>query len=125
MLTIEFTYFPFPRIEKSRMINCVQVDSKLDIALNKLFPIYQRTQARDYIDLYFLCKKEGFTMNDLVKKAKVKFDWHIDPIQLGTQFVRVQEMLDFPKMIKKVLPKTWQHFFLQEAKKFKGQIIKG
>lgn len=123
VLKIEFTYFPFKRIEKSKLDDKLEIDSLLDIAVNKLFTIYQRTMARDYIDLYFICAKEGFLMNDLIKKAKIKFDWHIDPIQLGTQFVKSKEVKDYPKMIKKISNKEWQNFFIEEAKKLKKEII--
>ena len=49
-LKIEFTFFPFPRIKKGIQKYGLKVDSLLDIAVNKLFSIYQRPQARDYVD---------------------------------------------------------------------------
>src|SRR5258708_20137900 len=57
------------------------VDSAKDIAANKLFTIYQRSKARDYIDLYCIQKQYGWTVAQLIAWAKAKFDWHIDPIQ--------------------------------------------
>ena len=48
VLKAEFTYFPFPRIEKGQKEYGIEIDSLLDIAANKLFTIYQRTMARDY-----------------------------------------------------------------------------
>lgn len=119
----EFTYFPFPRIELGPVKNGVRVDSILDIAVNKLFTIYQRTQARDYIDLYFICKQKGYAINDLVKKAKKKFDWHIDPIQLGTQFIKAADVLDMPRMIVDLSATEWRDFFFEEAKKLKDDIL--
>jgi len=96
----------------------------LDIAVNKLFTVYQRTQARDYIDLYFICREEKYQIEDLLRKAKAKFDWHIDPLQLGTQFMKVTEAKDYPRMLKPIEDKDWQRFFLEEARKLKGEIIK-
>jgi len=122
VLKIEFTFFPFPRIEKGEIKNGVQVDSFLDIAVNKLFTIYQRTQARDFVDLYFIFRKGDLVMEDLVSKARAKFDWHIDPLQLGTQFSKVTEAKDYPRMIME-LPEGWQDFFTKEARKFKNSII--
>src|SRR3989344_1455608 len=46
----EFTYFPFERIEKKETIGNLYIDSLLDIAANKVFTIYQRPRARDFID---------------------------------------------------------------------------
>lgn len=123
VLKIEFTFFPFPPIETPASINGVLVDSALDIAVNKLFTIYQRTEARDYIDLYFLCQEKKFLIYDLIKKAKIKFDWHIDPLQLGTQFIKAEEAKNYPRMIEKIDDKEWQNFFIAEAKKLKKEII--
>lgn len=119
----EFTYFPFPRLEKTSPTKGLAVDSIVDIAVNKLFTIYQRTQARDYIDLYWICQTKKFVIMDLIAKAKAKFDWHIDPLQLGTQFVKAAEAKDFPRMIKKIPPAKWQDFFIREAKKLKKEIV--
>jgi len=88
VLKVEFTYFPFPRIEPGGRQEGIEIDSAVDIAVNKLFAIYQRTQARDFVDLYCLCRELGFQIRDLIAKARAKFDWHIDPLQLGTQFLR-------------------------------------
>lgn len=51
IIKTEFTYFPFPRIEKNRAQKELMVDSLIDIAVNKLFTIYQKVRARDFIDL--------------------------------------------------------------------------
>lgn len=122
-LKMEFTYFPFPRIEVGHREYGIEVDSQLDIAVNKLFTIYQRTKARDYIDLYFLCRQGGYEIADLVKKARIKFDFHIDPIQLGTQFVKAREALDVPRMITPIADEEWHHFFMREAKNLKEDIF--
>ncbi len=122
-LKIEFTYFPFTRIEKGIEMYGVHIDSLLDIAVNKLFTIYQRTTARDYIDLYFICKEQGFSIAKLLSHAKAKFDFHIDPLQLGVQFIKATEARDFPRMIEPLAPEVWETFFTEEAKKLKAQIL--
>lgn len=123
ILKTEFTFFPFTKIERGKREYGIEIDSILDIAVNKLFTIYQRTRARDYIDLYFICKENKFSINNLIKKAKIKFDWHIDPLQLGTQFIRAKEAKDFPRMIKKIPNNEWQNFFIKEAEKLKEEVI--
>lgn len=122
-LKTEFTYFPFPRIEKAPREYGVSVDSVLDIAVNKLFTIYQRTQARDYIDLYLLCRERKFALNDIIKKARQKFDWHIDPLQLGTQFVKAEQASDLPRMLIKLPGQEWKNFFIEQAKNLKQEIL--
>ena len=119
----EFTYFPFPRVEKGKTEYGIEIDSLIDIAINKLFSVYQRTQARDYIDLYVIIKKDNYAVEELIKKAKIKFDWHIDPLQIGTQFVKVKEAKDYPRMILEIRPREVENFFLEEAKKLRDEII--
>jgi len=123
VLKTEFTYFPFPRIEQGITRNGVKVDSLTDIAVNKLFTIYQQARARDYIDLFFICQNKAYAIKDLIVLAKEKFDYHIDHIQLGSQFIKATEVKDYPHLITKVEPATWQNFFLAEAKKLKSDIL--
>jgi len=124
IIKTEFTYFPFPRIEKKIKINKLFVDSLEDIAVNKLFTIYQKPRSRDFIDLYLIIKKTGWGINNLIKKAKIKFDWHIDYLQLGSQFILAETIKDYPRMILKLKNKEWQKFFIDQAKSFSGKIIK-
>ena len=44
-------------------------------------------------------------------------------MQLGTQLLKATEAKDYPRMIKKLEPKTWQEFYIAEAKKLKGEIL--
>ena len=119
----EFTYFPFMRIQKGKNELGIEIDSLFDIAVNKLFSIYQRSKARDYVDLYFLCQKEKYTIEELVKKARIKFDTHIDFLQLGKQFIKSQTVDDYPRMIAKIKSKEWQEFFIGQALKLKKNIL--
>ena len=59
----------------------------------------------------------------MIKDARIKFDWHIDLIQLGVQFLRAEEAEDLPRMVVEVQKKEWVSFFKEEAKKLKAEII--
>ena len=119
----EFTFFPFTRIEAGTSMGKLRIDSILDIAVNKVFTIYQKPRARDFIDLYLILKEKEWVFEDLMAKAKIKFDWHIDPLQLGAQLLQVTEVKDYPKMLIDLDNTTWQEFFLKKAKKLKGEIL--
>ena len=119
----EFTYFPFPRIEQKKKIGNLSIDSLIDIAVNKVFTIYQKPRSRDYIDLYCIMKRESWTIADLVRKARIKFDYHIDPLQLGAQFVKAQELKDYPRMLILIDDSAWQGFFLEEAKRLSPEVL--
>lgn len=124
VIKTEFTYFPFAPINKKRIRhNQLAIDSLFDIAVNKIFTIYQKPRSRDFIDLYCILKQEKWTIEELVKQAKIKFDWHVDSLQLGTQFNQALVLKDFPHLIKKITPARWQNFFLTEAKKLKKEIF--
>ena len=124
VIKTEFTYYPFTRVEKGQKIENLDVDSLLDIAINKIFTIYQQPRSRDFIDLYLILQKEkNWTLDDLVKKAHIKFDNYIDPLQLSAQFVKVDILKDYPKMIIQIPEKEWQEFFINEAKKLSASKL--
>lgn len=122
-LKVDFNFYPFPRILKGLRLGNIIIDSDYDIAVNKVHTIAMQPRGRDYIDIYFLIKEKRYSLNDLIMKAKAKFDWHIDPLQLGTQLLRAQEMKDYPKMLKKINHQEWQDFFVRGAKKLGKEVF--
>lgn len=56
--------------------------------------------------------------------AKTKFDWHIDPIQLGRSFSEVVNLQDVPKMYVPFDRKQMENFFLKLAKDLEKDIFK-
>ena len=124
VLKVDFSYYPFPAIAKgARFKNIIIIDSAYDIAVNKIHTISIQPRARDFIDLYFLIKEKGYSLGDLLMKAKAKFDWHIDPLQLGTQLLKAKEVKDFPRMLKQINHRDWQEFFLKEAKTLGKEVF--
>lgn len=121
-LKTEFTYFPFTQIEKPQQ-KTLKVDSIIDIAVNKLFTIYQKPRSRDFIDLYKIIKKYKFALSELKSKARIKFDTNIDPIKLGSQMLLVTELKDYPKLVGPLNQNLWQDFFTKEAKNLKEEIL--
>ena len=114
----EFTYFPFERIESKKKFGDLYIDSLLDIAVNKVFTIYQKPRSRDFIDLYFiLMHDKNLNLDDLIINAQIKFDTNINPLQLSSQFIKAEILKDYPNMIKKIDDKKWQGFFMEEAKR--------
>lgn len=101
ILKVEFTYFPFPQLEKPAKKHGLLVDSLKDIAVNKVFTINQNPRGRDFFDLYWILKKGDWSVFELLRQARIKFDWHIDPIQCGSQFLKSGLLLDDPILVKK------------------------
>lgn len=123
-LKIDFNYYPFPRIEKGIMYKNIKVDSLYDIAVNKVHTISMVARARDFIDIYFIIKEKKYDLKKLILDAKAKFDWHIDPVQLGTQLVKAAKLSDYPMMLVKIDHREWKNFFIEEALKLKKEIFK-
>jgi predicted nucleotidyltransferase component of viral defense system len=123
VLKVEFTYFPFVPIHPPQIVGGVRVDSIEDIAVNKLFTIYQNPRSRDFLDLYMIHLTYHFSIDSLIKKAKIKFDWHVDPIKLGSQFLLAATLKDYPHLVKPLKPSLWQNFFLIEARRLGQNIL--
>lgn len=69
-LKMEFIYEPYPRIDRVLRNKNFFIDSKENIAVNKLTAVYTRKTAKDFFDLYFLLKE--FDLNTLLKKTEIK-----------------------------------------------------
>ena len=123
-LKVDFNYYPFPRIERGMKYKNIDVDSAYDIAVNKVHTIAMKPRARDFLDIYFLIKDRGYHFADLLMKAKAKFDWHIDPVQLGSRLLQARELADYPRMLKPIDHNEWKQFFVQEARKLKKEIFR-
>lgn len=82
-----------------------------------------KPRARDFIDLFFIMKTQEYSLEYLIMQAKAKFDWHIDPIQLGYKFTLVLKKQDFPKMLIPFNPNEMEEFFLKLAKSLEKEIF--
>ena len=125
-LKVDFNYYPFLRVDKGKKFKNLQIDSIYDIAANKVHTIFMKPRIRDYIDLYFILKKEDYNLRKLIIDAKAKFDWHIDPVNLASQFLRVKELgksKDLPKMLVPFKQKEMEDFFLRLAKNLGKEIF--
>ena len=97
--------------------------SLLDIAVNKVFTIYQNPRSRDFIDLYLILQNKPWSFAYLRKKARLKFDTHIDPLQMAKQLFQVKEVADYPHMLISTPDKQWQSFWLSEAKQLQDEVL--
>ena len=123
-LKVDFNYYPFLRIGKGKKFKDLEIDSVYDIAANKVHTIFMRPRSRDYADLYCIMKQENYSLDKLIIDAKTKFDWHIDKVNLASQFSRVIDFKeDFPKMLVPFNHKDMEEFFLTLAKSLEGEIF--
>ena len=118
-LKVDFNYYHFPRLEKGGNFSGLIYDSILDIAVNKIQSIATRTKSRDFIDLYMIIKKYNYSVQELVKIARSKFDHYTDPVQLAGKFLLVRQAVDLPIMRVDLPEEKWRCFFEEEAMKLK------
>lgn len=121
---MDFNFYPHPRINIGKKYKKLHIDSIYDIAVNKVHTLFMNPRARDYVDLYFITQQEKYPLDQLIKDAKAKFDWHIDPLLLGSQLRKVKTSSDFPKMLVLFDKKTMEKFFLDLAKSLESRIFK-
>lgn len=122
-LKVDFNYYPFPLIYKGKYFNKLRIDSLYDIAANKLHTIFMKPRGRDYIDLYFILQQEKYSLDQLILDAKVKFDWHIDPLHLSSQFLRAGEFEDTPKILIPYDRNKMISYFKKLSNNLKSQIL--
>lgn len=123
-LKVDFNYYPFPRIQKGIKYKNLEIDSVYDIAANKVHTIFMKPRSRDYVDLYFIMKKYGYSLDQLIMDAKAKFDWDIDRVTLASQFIKVKESDESGMVIVSFNKKDMENFFLKLAKSLEGDIFK-
>lgn len=121
-LKVDFGYYPYKRLKSGIFIEEFNVDDMLDIAVNKLQTIRQRTEIKDFVDLYFLLKK--FTLWDLMEGTKIKFRMEIEPYLVGVDFMKVERFENLPKMIKPLSLKRLKTFYMDLAKKLGIKAVK-
>lgn len=124
ILKVDFSYYPFPRIEKGLKFGSLEINSIYDLGVDKVHTVVLQPRARDFIDIYFIVKEKNYDFYDLLMKAKSKFDWDITTLELGTRLLEASKLTDYPRMLKKIDHREWKKFFVNEAKKLKKEIFK-
>jgi predicted nucleotidyltransferase component of viral defense system len=71
-LKTEFTYYPLKNIEADVIIDGLRVDGFLDLTVNKLCAMADRSDAKDYIDVYCALTSADFDMNEMFALAEQK-----------------------------------------------------
>jgi len=120
LLKVDFAWYPFHRIEPGTFDHGIPIDSMLDIAANKIMTINQRTEVKDYVDLYFLLQK--FTLWDILYAHEKKFGIKIDLVLLTADMLKVETLEYLPKMIKPITIPTLKKFFILKAKEVGKRI---
>ncbi|MGH8701772.1 MAG: hypothetical protein ACREVR_11445, partial [Burkholderiales bacterium] len=88
---MEFFYDRDPYFGAPRYFGHVYVDAELAIAVNKVLTVAQRTERKDYVDLFMLVSRSGYRIEDLLPLAKQKDG--ITELGLAAKFDQVDELM--------------------------------
>lgn len=90
------------------------VDNPLDMACNKLSALYDRTDPKDFVDVYFI-HHQLFSLEELLPKAQQK---HVglDSYWLAQAFARITDITHLPRMIKPVTLEQLRFFFTDKIR---------
>ena len=120
-IKVDFAFYPYKRIKKGFKVQNVRVDNLFDIATNKLQTIINRTEVKDFVDLYFLLQK--FALLSVRQDAEKKFGMRIDNLFFGSELAKVRRIAALPKMLKPLTIENLKAFFIQQATKLTSTII--
>lgn len=124
MIKVDFNEYDFPQVEQGTMVGKLRVDSVYDIAINKLYTMFSRKKARDYVDLFVLLSPGDFSMEQLLSRIPDKFGALPTDLTIMRSFMAAQDLTDYPTMLVPFDRKQMIDFFLSEAKKLEGKIFK-
>lgn len=123
-LKIDFSHYTKNKISLGEKWSGLEIDDLYDIAVNKLDTIATTPRTRDYVDLYFILKKEKYPLEQLIYDASQKFQEKIDDIQLSKNFLKVIEYTDLPKMLVPFSRKNMDAFYENLAKSLEKYIFR-
>lgn len=117
------------RLDKTKEIDGVIVDSLIDIAAGKLLALFGRAAERDFVDIYFLIKEGYCNLDELIQKASEK-DPGMDKYFLAMAFEQVREFPDNPndlrlKLLKPLDIKDMKRIFIEKAVELLEEARKG
>lgn len=116
-MKVEFTTYPFPRLEKGLEVEKIQIDSLRDILTNKLMAMTDRRDAKDYVDVYCAFKSHPqVDIGQLIVQTELKFG--IKGVQqiLRGRFLEPIPPIGTLKMRENLDQNGLTQFFVQQAK---------
>lgn len=114
-LKTDFVHYPYKQLMEPQKITQLKVDSLKDIASNKLVTIGQRTDVKDFVDLYFLL--EEFGVFELLDWSNIKFKRDYDVLLLASDLTKIERFDYLPRMIKPLNLRELKNFYTDLAKK--------
>jgi len=121
-LKLDFAHYPYKNVGPFTLIPelNIKVDSLKDIAVNKFVTVGQRTDIKDFVDLYFLLK--DFNIFDLMEWSNIKFKRKYDWVLFASYLLKVEQFEYMPRMITNLSLETVRSFFMDMAKRLGAEV---
>lgn len=98
---VEFAPLYFARLHPGEKRSGVFVDSLEDIAANEVLALADRFDPKDFVDVYCLCQRRGWSILDLVAIARRKHD---APYEYSLRLSRIVEQAPSLAAVRLVRP---------------------
>lgn len=130
-LKLEFVYFPFPPLSKPKKVKewPIKIDSLVDLAVNKIFALYERGEPKDAVDIYYIWQRQNWRLEKLIERANKKFGIELDPAMLASRALEAADRLPaitplFPRKINlKKLQNNIESLFSLIGKKYLSRLL--
>ena len=123
---LTLAYYPYSPLFKTIHTISIPLFSIKDISTDKAFTIGRRATWRDYVDLFFILKKEYTDISGLIKLCQEKFKIEFNPKLFLEQLVFFEDLeitkISFIK--EKYSEREIKKFLIEEVKKFKKSKLK-
>lgn len=123
-LKVDFVYQPFKQLESGKKYHDLEIASIWDITVDKLYTIFHRLIARDFIDLYFGIQETGCSIEQLITALEEKYEMNFEEISLISRFPAVKDVSDYPKMLVPFDKKKMEEFYISLVKSLEKEIFK-
>jgi len=122
---ITLLYYPYRPVFPKVITPSLPLYAVEDIAANKAYTVGRRAIWRDYVDLFFILKRDLVDIFGLVKLSEQKFGVEFNPKLFLEQLIYFEDIeiskISFVKEEPSVL--EIQHFLKQQVKKFKEKEL--
>jgi predicted nucleotidyltransferase component of viral defense system len=118
---VEFTQYPFKPLEPPNVFDGLKVDSKYDMAVNKLMTVFERFDPKDFVDLYFLLQE--YPLERVREGVREKFGMNVDPLTVGSELAQVRAIHALPKMTVELTVQELKDFFTEQARTLRAEVL--
>lgn len=99
----------------------VRLDSLENIGSNKILAVFGRTDAKDFIDLYWILQRTDLEFDDLYSQAREK-DLGLSELYLAYALQNVEKIRLFPRMIQPLPWEAVKAYFQELARNLLNRI---